>query len=74
MLLEKIREFPDEASALRRCHAAPGALIEGMTCRSHRQINVGAIAFRNLRENFSGRGVVTGESLSGRGIDTSSVD
>jgi hypothetical protein len=49
-------------------------LIEGVTSRSHGQINICAIAFRNLRENFSRRGVVTGESFSGRGIDPPSVN
>ena len=74
MLFEQIGEFPDEASALGRGHAAPGAVVKGIARGLYRLINVFAIAFRDLRENFSGGGIVSGESFARGGIHPPAID
>ena len=74
VLFEQIGEFPDQASAFGRGHPAPRAIVESLARGLHCLIDIFAIAFGNLRQNFAGRGIVSGKSFSGRGIDPPSVD
>ena len=74
MLLEQIGEFPDQAAALGCGHPAPGAVVKGFASGLHGLIDVFAIAFRDLSQNFAGSGIVGRKSLSGSGIDPPAVD
>ena len=64
VLFEQVSEFPDEAAALGCRHPVPGAVFKRIAGGLHRLINVLAIAFRNLSENFAGRGIVGGKGFS----------
>ena len=68
MLFEQVGELPDQAAALGCRHAAPRAVIEGIARSSHGQVNIFAIAFRDLRQNFAGCGIVGRKGLAGSGV------
>ena len=74
VLFEKIGKFPDELAALGGGHAGPWSAVEGAAGGADGGIDVGAIAFGNLREDFSGGGIVGGEGLAGSGVDPLAVD
>ena len=74
MLLEQIGELPDEATALGCGHPAPRPVIKRLASGLHRLIDIFAIAFRDLSENFAGGRIICGKRFSGGGVDPPAVD
>ena len=74
VLLDQVTQLPYQAATLRGRHLRPGAALEGLARRFHRAINVLAIAFGNLRQNFSSSGVIGREGFPGGRLDPFSID
>src|SRR5438270_9057975 len=74
MLLQQIAEFPDQASALRGAHLAPGAIIESFARRFDRQVDIGAITFGDLRQDLSGGRIVGGKSFARNSVNPLSIN
>jgi len=74
MLLKQIGKFPDQAASLGGCHAAPWTFVKSIASCVHGLIDVFAIAFRNLSENFAGRRIVGRKGLPGGGVRPLAVD
>ena len=73
-LFEFVGELVNEAGAFRRRHRAPGTRFEGAARGLDGEIDVGGIAFGDLRENLAGRRIEYGERLAAHGIDELTVD
>ena len=71
---QQIGELPDEASAFGCGHPPPGTVVEGFARGLHGLFNIFTIAFRHLRQNFTGGGIVGGKSLAGNGVYPIAVD
>src|SRR5579863_5778649 len=51
-------------TTLRRGHLGPRTALESLTGSCHSQIDISCVAFRYLRQNFAGGGVIGFKSLA----------
>ena len=72
-LLDAVGQLPEQAPALGRVHAPPGALVEGAPRGGHRALDVRGPSLRDLRDAALLRGVLDGEAAAvGRGREAPS--
>ena len=74
VLFDQIGEAPHHAAAFGGRNFRPGAFFECCAGRFYGAVDIFAIAFGDMRENFSGGGIVGGESFAGSGFDPLAVD
>ena len=68
VLIDEIGNLPEQTSALGREHLGPGTFIESFARRSHRALNVFAVAFGNPRQDLPGCRIVGVKSFAGSGF------
>ena len=74
MLFDQVGEPPHHAAALGWRNLRPWAGFECGARGFYGAVDIFAVAFGDLRENFAGGGIVGGESFAGSGIDPLAVD
>src|SRR5580704_15247822 len=74
MLVNQVRELPHHLPALRGRDLRPRAGFEGSASGFDRAVNVFLVAFRDVGEHFTCRGIVGGKGLPGSGVDPLAVD
>ncbi len=74
MLFEEIGELPHHAGASGGRSLGPLAGFERGAGGFYGAVDVFAVAFGDVGEDFAGGGVIGGESLAGSGIDPLAVD
>ena len=74
MLVKKVAELPDQPAALRGSHLTPRTIIKSFAGGFDGEINVGTITFSNLREDLSGRRIVSRESFARNGVNPFSIN
>ena len=72
--LDQIGELPKQAGALGRQYFWPWSRFKCLAGRGYRLIDVGSIAFRHVRQDIAGRGIVGFESLAGSRFDPVAAD
>src|SRR5262249_49996146 len=61
VLLDEVRELPEQAAALGRRRAAPRPVVERRARRAHRAVDVFAVSLGGVREPLARGGGVRGE-------------
>src|SRR5256885_17069881 len=74
MLVNQVAQLPYQAAAFRWRHLAPWTFVKSLAGSLHRKVDIGAIAFRNLRQYFTRRRIISGESLSRNCVNPLAVD
>src|SRR5579872_7327917 len=69
MLINQVAQLPYQAAAFGGRQLAPWAVVKCFARGLHCEINVGAIAFSNLRQNFAGGWIVSWKSLAGNCVN-----